>query len=428
MMMHERKQRSLNANVEANQDSKDPSFVDIINKYGSQIVKEYLYDHPEQSYLFEFKENWYNKDDNYIITEFLRGLALLPSQEQEDILTDVMSRYLALIHQLDEEGTNDLKNCALPLNATLINRSVFFNGKKRSSSIFSQDATLDEVEMNILKKPMSATQITMLMSALKDRSYLVPLIDSHFAHKENAIHNRYNVLSKSINDKIASLQKLPPSQLVFGKIEKLKDRLSAYGVGRSISIMAKKEDKSGILSMLKWFTPGQSVGIPMSLEADSQIDDPKNIDYVSVGIFLGFRLTRPEPTRSSIKAVFAVNDYRSKIELPLTAEEKLRTIHAQTSLGILSTMLSSTNLSTWDTVVGNKTRTRGYIVTGNILLGLAMSRHFGDNIRDCKERQIAMTKGRGQLVTYTDDHGGIHHGYLMPPIFRNGDQIKYLKA
>lgn len=426
IMMNERKLRSLNANVEANQESMKSSNIDILNKYGSQIAKEYLSDNPDRGYLFDIKDTWFKKNDDYIIREFLKGLALLQCCEQEDILNDVLNRYTTLINQLEEDGANDLKNKALPLNASLISRSVFFGGKKSSTSLFSQDAALDEVEMNILKKPMTSMQISMLMKTLKERTDLLPLIDSHFAKKEQNVHIRYNILIKAVNDKIVALNKLPPSKIVLDKMEALRDKLNSYN--ESDIIKTIRDDKAQMISMLGWFTPGQSVGIPMSLEANSQIDNPGDIDYVSMGLFLGYRLTRPEPTRSSIKAVFAVNDYRSRIELPLTADEKLSTIRAQTSLGILYTKLSATNLASWDSIVGNKTRTRGYIVTGNILLGLAKSRSFGEKISDYKERQLAINKGRGQLVTYTDDRGGVHHGYLMPPIFRNGDQIKYLKA
>ncbi len=426
MMMNERKMRSLNANVEANQYSADSSCLDIINKYGSQVVNEYLSDNPDRKYLFEFNNSWYEKPDDYIVKEFMRGLALLNCEEQQNVMDEILKRYTELIKQLDEDGINDLKNKVMPLNASLLNSYQFYPGKKSSDSTFSQDAKLDEVEMNVLRKPLTSAQISMLMGKLSDGDDFQPIVDKYYSDRELVIRNKYTMLVKNTNSQIANLLKLPSSPMLAQKIEKLNERINKYN--DSELIKAVKDEHDEICNILSWFRKGQSVGVPMSLEADSQIDNPRNIDYVSVGIFLGFKMTRKQATKSSIKAVFAVNDYRCKIELPLSDVDKLRTIREQTSLGILSSKLANTSLASWDSIVGNHTRTRGYIVTGNILLGIAMSKHFGNNIGDIKERRLAIDKGRGQLITYTDDKGGLHHGYLLPPIFRNGDQKLYLNA
>lgn len=47
LMMNERKLRSLNANVEANQHADDAGF-DMLNKYGTKVALEYLHDNPEK--------------------------------------------------------------------------------------------------------------------------------------------------------------------------------------------------------------------------------------------------------------------------------------------------------------------------------------------------------------------------------------------
>lgn len=186
--------------------------------------------------------------------------------------------------------------------------------------------------------------------------------------------------------------------------------------------IAKVETQTGLLcELLNKFTNGQAVGIPMALVADGEIEDNRLVDYVSVGLFLGFKVVGSKTTRSSIKAVFAVNDGRCRLDIPLTEESKLMTIYNQTHLGVMRQRLSKVTLDTWDSLLSNSTRERVYIVTGNLLSGIAYAKEFGKNVGNRKLRQLAMNKGRGHLVTYTDDMGRVKNGYMLSRMFRPTD-------
>lgn len=69
------------------------------------------------------------------------------------------------------------------------------------------------------------------------------------------------------------------------------------------------------------------------------------------------------------------------------------TIYNQTHLGVMRQRLSKVTLDTWDSLLSNSTRERVYIVTGNLLSGIAYAKEFGKNVGNRKLRQLAMNKG-----------------------------------
>lgn len=421
LMMNERKLRSLNANVEANQHADDAGF-DMLNKYGTKVAKEYLHDNPEKEVYFadDGHDTFRGREDEAaFITRFMRTLGLLKCSEQKEILDDVMHRYTELIRYLDEIGENDLRPNVLPLNATLLSRTVFKNGKRNSASVFGNDAMLDEVEVDVLNKPLTSVQIKAILPTLTSTDVLLKQIKNYGKQKVANIRAYYTQLQNDAARQLNSLRSLgghyTPSHLA-----QLEER--ANNTDMMNAQITKVETQTGLLcELLNKFTNGQAVGIPMALVADGEIEDNRLVDYVSTGLFLGFKVVGSKTTRSSIKAVFAVNDGRCRLDIPLTEESKLMTIHNQTHLGVMRQRLSKVTLDTWDSLLSNSTRERVYIVTGNLLSGIAYAKEFGKNVGNRKLRQLAMNKGRGHLVTYTDDMGRVKNGYMLSRMFRPTD-------
>lgn len=421
LMMNERKLRSLNANVEANQHADDAGF-DMLNKYGTKVALEYLHDNPEKEVYFadDGHDTFRGREDEAaFITKFMRTLGLLKCSEQKEILDDVMHRYTELIRYLDEIGENDLRPNVLPLNATLLSRTVFKNGKRNSASVFGNDAMLDEVEVDVLNKPLTSGQIKAILPTLTSTDVLLKQIKNHGKQKVANIRAYYTQLQRDAARQLHDLRSLgghyTPSHLA-----QLEER--ANNIDMMNAQITKVEAQTGLLcELLNKFTNGQAVGIPMALVADGEIEDNRLVDYVSVGLFLGFKVVGSKTTRSSIKAVFAVNDGRCRLDIPLTEESKLMTIYNQTHLGVMRQRLSKVTLDTWDSLLSNSTRERVYIVTGNLLSGIAYAKEFGKNVGNRKLRQLAMNKGRGHLVTYTDDMGRVKNGYMLSRMFRPTD-------
>ena len=140
LMMLSTKLKSLNANTTTSQDSEsnDVEAPDLLNKYGSQVVVEYLRDNVEiyekmgaplkkgglgggrvqASELDEYKPQ---EDDARKVTGYV---ALLTTKEQEEFYDDVVRRYNELIKYLNDTGSNDLKITVMPLRAKTIEKRV----------------------------------------------------------------------------------------------------------------------------------------------------------------------------------------------------------------------------------------------------------------------------------------------------------------
>ena len=324
---------------------------------------------------------------------------------------------------LDEIGENDLKPNVLPLHATLLNRSVFRNGKRNSASVFGNDAMLDEVEVDVLSRPLTSTQIKAILPTLTSTDVLIKQLKAHCKQKADNIKAYYIQLQ---NDATRQLNLLRSSGAHYtpSHVAQLEER--ANNTDMMNAQIEKVETQTGLLcELIKNFTNGQAVGIPMALVAEGEIEDNRLVDYVSIGLFLGFKVVGSKTTRSSIKAVFVVNDGRCRLDIPLTEEGKLMTIHNQTNLGVMRQRLSKVTIDTWDSLLSNSTRERAYIVTGNLLSGIAYAKEFGKNVGNRKLRQIAMNKGRGHLITYTDDMGRVKNGYMLSRMFRPTDLQLY---
>ena len=424
LMMNERKQRSLNANVTANQKT-DAPYENILNPYGSRVVKEYLFDHPEMAAFLPDMPNVENVEPtNDLVRTFMNSLSLMTCSDQEKMLDEIMRRYHDLVDYLNENGENELEARVMPLRATLLSRQVFAVGNDEPRSVFEQDAWLDEVEVDVLRKPMTASEIVKLQGTLSNRHVVSRQLDASKEEKLKSILVRYKQLRLVAARKLAELTRFadPGSQVKYTpkRLEILKRQ--AYDMeGQNRQIEKMEADILDIKKELRMFVPGQVVGIPMSLREDVIIDDAGMIDFVSIGIFLGYRIASGRLSRSNIKAVFAVNDGRRKLEIPFTEQAILSTISRQTSLDVFRRRVRGFDLKQWDSISPKRTREIAYVVTGNILQGIAQARRFGENFRDHQQRLLAQSKGHGHLVTYSDDRGALRHGYLMPRIFRPRD-------
>lgn len=427
MMMQEHKMRSLSSIVRADQRNQvDLGIVDIINEYGSRVVDEYLSDHVEVFDLMPDirEQNYYNRDCTTLVSKFMRNLAFLRSDVQEEVLDDVERRYKNLIDELNETGENELEVRVLPLEAELKNRDVFAPGNPNSQSIFGKPAYLDTVEAKILRKPMTSAEIKKLSDQLLDCVTVIDRCNMAKTNKIQALYDRYAKLREEAQSKLDEINSHPEfTHYTPSRLKQLYESANNYDK------MHEQEQKINdeyleIRNALNLFKKNQAVGVPLSLNS-GEISDSQLIDYISVGIFLGVRLSSPILTKSSIKLVFAVNDGRRRMELPLTQIDKIETIKSQTMMDIMKPRLRGVNFRNWNELCPKEARETLYIITGNILLGIWKSGQFGNNIGDYRMKRLVSAKGRGHLIIYTDNMGKVKHGYLMPRIFRPTDLSLY---
>lgn len=425
LMMSSSKQRSLNANVEANQRTDMPC-TDILNEYGAQVASEYMKDHPERAPLFEDAMKFdLNKRDgkNLFINEFMRTLCLYECDEQESIFSDILARYESLISDLDTNGENELHFNSLPLNATLINRTVFAKGSRNGSGIFSSDADLDEVEVDILRQPLTQEDIIKKSAELLNSDEVVDKVKKATKRRIDSINEYYDSLRKKAVEQLEEIkrngQKIVPSRL-----SKLQERANnSERLAQQIEKVVKSADEMmNIVSKFKKLAP---VGIPHVLRHIAVFEDLNSIKYVPIGLFLGFKIIGNDIVPSCIKAVFAVNDSRCCIELPLNATEALNSILEQTHVGAMRPQLLHVSLYNWNNLISEKKREKAYIVTGNLILGIATAHRMGENIRNRKTAEYIQSMGKGKLISYSDNRGQLKHGFLLPRTY-SPSHLKYL--
>lgn len=437
LMMLSTKLKSLNANTTTSQESEsnDVEAPDLLNKYGSKVVVEYLRDNPDiyvkmgeplkkdkgKVSVRELDEYEAQEDDARKITGYV---ALLPTKEQDAFYNDVVRRYNELIQYLNDTGSNDLKISVLPLRARTIDKQVSSEGADPTgTNPFAQDAYVEWVEMDVLKKPMKAAEIGKVIDQLNPEVENAPKVQAKTAAQEKALADKLTPRVRQIIDTVeretqAKLDKeneryetakARAEEDIAAKTEAInsKDKLTAeqkqeaidkyiadrrQSVEESHNNMVNKIDANHarLMKYLKMFQVGDSVLVPDDLTTDTFMGS-------SPGIFCGFKAKDEGVTPSTTLAVFATLDGRRKIEVKLSDWGSLTRINNMTMQNLDAAM--NVTLSNWDSQIPAETRKQGFIMTGNILQA------FADAGRD----------GRvpGQLVTYTDIDGEVHDGILM---------------
>ena len=135
----------------------------------------------------------------------------------------------------------------------------------------------------------------------------------------------------------------------------------------------------------------------------------------------GMTIVPKGATKVGKEAVFAVCDSRRKLEITLSEGERLATIRRQSDCAFMRSALATVSVNQWDSLCPQQTRERVWVITGNILQGIAVANRFGANLHSAKKKRLAQSKGHGRLICYTDEHNHLCHGYLMPRIFRPAD-------
>ena len=422
LMMLSTKLKSLNANTTTSQDSEsnEVEAPDLLNKYGSQVVVEYLRDNPDvyekmgaplkkgslgggrlqTSELDEYKPQ---EDDARKITGYV---ALLSTKEQEEFYDDVVRRYNELIKYLNDTGSNDLKITVMPLRATTLEKRVSSEGiDPNGSNPFARNSYVEKVEMDVLRKPMKADDIRKTIEQINKgypTYHLQGIIETIQKEDEARIsaeevrHER--AMAKAIEDIAKQREKINRQQKRTE--EEKQTAIANYKEETENKVAEKHRDNllrinnnsDQLQRRLRMFEVGKSYLVPETL-------DSMMFDFASPAIFCGYKTKDSKITASTTLAVFATLDGRRRVEIKLSDIGALQSIEKMTNDNWDAAR--STTLDTWDSQIPQETRKQGYIMTGNILQAIA----------DTQDEHGGYP---GQLISYTDIDGNVHDGILMP--------------
>ena len=450
LMMLSTKLKSLNANTTTSQDSEsnDVEAPDLLNKYGSQVVIEYLRDNPDiYEKMGSFLKKGKGKDNTIQASELdeykadeddalkVTGrAALLTTEEQDEFYDDVIRRYNELIKYLNETGSNDLKITVMPLRATTLERRISSEGiDPNGSNPFAKNSYVELVEMDVLRKPMKAEEVRKVIvqvnKGMTPQDYLasvVATINEEAEAKITAEDERYEkAKAKALEDIAKQTEKINGQQKRTD--EEKAAAIQNYTEETNAAVEAKHLENIGRITAnrgdlkrrLQTFTVGQTYLIPDNLESIVY-------DTSSPAIFCGYKTKDSKITASTTFAVFATLDGRRRVELKLSQITPIMNIIRLTNDNWSA--VQQTNLDNWDQQIPTETRKQGFIMTGNILQAIA-------------DTQDERGSYPGQLISYTDMDGNIHDGILMPdkwnasmlkssgvPIISRLQQIKEYKA
>ncbi len=420
LMMLSTKLKSLNANTTTSQDSEsnDVEAPDLLNKYGSKVVVEYLRDNKgiyekmgeplkggkgrvSSSELDEYVPQ---EDDARKITGYV---ALLSTSEQDAFYDDVVRRYKELIKYLDDTGSNDLKITVMPLRAQTIDKRVSSEGiDPNGENPFASNAYVERVEMDVLRKPMKASEVRAVMESLAKgeeptahvksiaatvRQEVKEKLDAEDARYERAKERMAENVEKQAA-KINGQKKLTDEQK-RSSIERVREEeRERVELQHNEAVKRIGLTRDNFLQRLNMFRVGNTYMVPDNLETPTFM-------FSSPAIFCGYKAKDRNLTPSTTLAVFATLDGRRRVEVKLSEINPLRVISDATSNNWDT--VSRTNLDTWDSMRPTSTRKEGYIMTGNILQAVA----------DTKDENGHYP---GQLISFTDMDGNVRDGILMP--------------
>ena len=355
LMMLSTKLKSLNANTTTSQDSEsnEVEAPDLLNKYGSQVVVEYLRDNPDiydkmgtplkkggegggrvqTSELDEYKPQ---EDDARKITGYV---ALLTTQEQEEFYDDVVRRYNELIKYLNDTGNNDLKITVMPLRAKTLEKRVSSEGiDPTGANPFAQNSYVEQVEMDVLRKPMKAAEVRKTIEQVnkgkRPEDYIRQVIstiekeDEARIAAEEARYERSKVRAQEDiakqTEKINRQQKRSAEEKQAAIADYVKETNENVETKHSDNLMRLNTNSDMLKQRLHMFDVGMSYLMPDNLES-------MVFDFSTPAIFCGYKAKDSKITASTTLAVFATLDGRRRMEIKLSQPEALRSIYQQTN-------------------------------------------------------------------------------------------------
>lgn len=443
MMMFKNKLKSLDANTTSSQKSKfnEVDVQDFTNKYGDEIVLQYMAQHPEYYNKLADPLGWgfmeYAKDGLSLgelrkntkdtvsspAYEVMKRLTLLPVKEQEVVLKDISDAYTQKIKQLNDMGMNDLEITDMPLEAKTLKREVWKEGSDpNGDNAFADNTYIETVEMNVLKKPMKAEEVQEAQKKMfggKDyetwrsdkiaeikeaqaakieetKAKMAEQMEKKVAKAEENTRKSLEKQNDKVQKKIDKGTQLAPGEHILTE-EEIKTRISDVVADVKKKLLEKQSEAiANINTKYEMFIgplyvcdPNKTVSVP----SDWYMEDNATSSYPEFARVIGFKYDKNYNLGSS-SIVFATTDSRKRVEIPLTRPKVLERIDTDTER--FAKECKVITMDSWDRMIPKKDRTTGRIITGNMLEALA------DN------------NSIGHLISYTTDDGKVKQGILVP--------------
>jgi hypothetical protein len=355
------KMKSLNANTSSNTESATSvKSADILNKYGDQIVNQYLLDNFELARQLGV-DDLVQADGQGITDDLARKatgrLALQPIEVQDAFYEDVESQYNALIDYLNKTNQNELEPRTFDFDAKELRQEVLFEGPDPTTP-FGEDAIYGEYSIKAQGVAMKPAEINDAITESLDGN----TVGQHAAKMANALDAQYNAF-----------------------VEKLTKAAAVEGQSAEAASSKQAETAATVRSAGLSFLESHPIGGKYRVDINSDtfnaiITNVRNTHKANGNPF----------SLSKFQVTISVNGALRSLTVPATQFRKIE----------VSGLSSQYTVEQLFKEQPPGQRETAKIVTGNLLAG------YGE-----------LQGSRGTIITFTKEDGTQEQGILLPKLF-----------
>ena len=198
-MMLRAKLRSLSANTAAwqDQDREQADFVDIDNKYGNEVAKEYMKSHPELAVAIDLTRN-------VTASRLLARSAMLSVAAQQNIVDDLIAGYTTLEAELHRLNQWDLEREFRDFEADFVRDELFTTAKAKTR--LGGCSYLSTYKCKQKTFPYSYETLTSLCkeakaaygNPYKENPALQKQVKDYYARRDKDVHRRFKARSQML--------------------------------------------------------------------------------------------------------------------------------------------------------------------------------------------------------------------------------------
>lgn len=369
------KMKSLNANTSSNTESATSvKTADILNKYGDQIVDQYLNDNYALARALGLEDEIGGETVQDDIARKATGrLALQPIETQHAFYDDVEAQYAGLIEYLNKTNQNDLEPRTFDFDAKETRQEVLFEGPDKSTP-FGEDAIYGEYSIKAQGHPMKPDEIRAAMT--ENLAGLAPP-----AYTQKMLGDLDGKYQSYINSLAKESKESSLSAASIGEYNAEKHA----AVGDALFANAAIKSASEARTAGQEFLNGHQIGSTFRVDINGE---PFN------AVVINIRNSHKEAgnpfSLSKMQLTVAVNGALRSLTIPATQFKKIE----------VSTIAPFFKVEQLFKEQPANQRETAKIVTGNLLAA------YGE------------LKGtRGTIITFTKQDGTSEQGILLPKLF-----------
>ena len=381
-----KKLASLNASTTANKKSAVTmdDAPDFMNKYGDQVVRQYLIDNPEVSIATGVKAPPKATESAGIAAKLTGKLIVLGPKRTEEIYADIQEAYQNYIDELDSMGANDLEAKVLEIDAKTEDSEVIDQGTAPDSA-FGRDTVLETVDAKVIGKPYTLEKLDELVEEARDSKS----IDSHVDAQTEAIDAVYSEVIEADNERRRDLQ----NRAAEAKTEKQKDKIANMQTRHETTVQSKQDRVRQIKEIVRQMAPGRPLMVSFLQNGETQ----ETVYATALGVDLSRMSDSVAPSKMSVKIALASPG--KQVTIPMG-----RLVGEGSDDYSITTAREQTVRNAFEKGQAQTRETR-QIVTGNVING------------------FSKFSGKGQIVMFRRDDGTLDQGLLLPKDFSAMDAL-----